>query len=103
MTLENAIELLSEVLGPAAVSFEEGRWVRVAAYSASSDEDRDGVEWSLSGDDRGDFAIDGGVLRFAATPDYEEPSDADDDNDYSVTVTARVGGDSLPIWMWLWL
>ena len=91
VTLENAIELLSEVSGPAAVSFEEGRWVRVAAYSASSDEDRDGVEWSLSGDDSGDFAIDGGVLRFAATPDYEEPSDADDDNDYSVTVTARVG------------
>ena len=91
VTLENAVELLSEVSGPATVSFEEGRWVRVAAYSASSDEDRDGVEWSLSGDDSGDFAIDGGVLRFAATPDYEEPADADDGNDYGVTVTARVG------------
>ena len=91
VTLENAIELLSEVSGPATVSFEEGRWVRVAAYSASSEEDRDGVAWSLSGDDSGDFTIDGGVLRFAATPDYEEPADADDGNDYGVTVTARVG------------
>ena len=91
VTLENAVELLSEVSGPATVSFEEGRWVRVAAYSASSEEDRDGVAWSLSGDDSGDFTIDGGVLRFAATPDYEEPADADDGNDYGVTVTARVG------------
>ena len=36
----------------------------------------DGVEWSLSGDDSDDFAIDGGVLRFAATPDYEEHTPA---------------------------
>ena len=45
--------------------------------------------WSLGGDDARDFSIDeGGVLRFASTPDFESRADMDEDNMYSVTVQA---------------
>ena len=41
------------------------------------------------------LTIDGGVLKFKETPDYENPQDNDTDNTYTVTVTASDGsGDS---------
>ena len=53
------------------------------------------VEWSLEGDDAGDFTIasttDGATLRFATSPDYENPVDDDPDNIYEITVVARDG------------
>ena len=47
--------------------------------------------WSLSGDDAGDFTIKGGVLVFAAAPDFESPADMGGDNVYEVTVKADDG------------
>ena len=48
--------------------------------------------WDLSGDDAGDFRISSvGVLTFKATPDHENPVDADMDNMYMVTVNANDG------------
>ena len=73
--------------GPAAVDFAENGEAAVAAYTATGLVG-DQVEWSLSGDDGAAFEIAGGVLAFAAVPDYEKPSDAGADNDYEVTVTA---------------
>ena len=96
----NIIELASAVTGLATVTHLENDYARVAAYSASSDQDADGIVWSLSGDDAAHFSIDdpGGVLRFhidpvspnlfAKPPDYESPSDSDTDKTYKVTVTA---------------
>ena len=77
--------------------------MRVATYTASSDEDRAGITWHLSGADAEHFSIDTppGVLRFhidpdAANPfpklpDFEAPDDEDADNAYEVTVLARAG------------
>ena len=49
------------------------------------------IEWSLSGLDKGDFTITGGVLRFATTPDLENPTDHNEDNVYHVTVEVTDG------------
>ena len=66
----------------------------VAAYTAMDPEGED-ITWSLSdavddghGPDYGDFTIEGGVLMFKDTPDYENPADDGDDNIYNVTVVA---------------
>ena len=42
----------------------------MATYTAV-DPEMTAVKWSLSGDDAGDFDIDGGVLTFKKSPDYE--------------------------------
>ncbi|MES0870784.1 DUF5801 repeats-in-toxin domain-containing protein [Pseudovibrio sp. SCP19] len=53
----------------------------------------DTVTYSLSGTDAGAFTIDSddGEIRFNTSPDYENPSDANDDNTYSFSVTADDG------------
>ena len=78
----------------------------MATFTASSDQDRDGVNWTLSGADAGQFSIDSpaGALRFhidpvspnlfRQPPDFENPVDADRDNSYQVTVVANVGANS---------
>ena len=60
----------------------------VATYTAVDPEMTDIVSWSLDGDDAGAFMIDGGVLSFAKSPNYEMAADADTDNTYLVTVQA---------------
>ena len=103
VTLQNVIELFTELEGPSSTDYAENGAVRVAAYTASSDEDRDGITWHLSGDDAEHFSIDNpaGVLRFhidpdagnsfPKLPDYEMPDDKDANNDYEVTVLAQAG------------
>ena len=51
------------------------------------------LEWSKAGGaDAGQFTLSsGGVLAFAATPDYENPGDADGDRTYEVTVQVSDG------------
>ena len=59
----------------------------LADYDARDEES--GVTWSLTGTDRGDFAISAdGVVTFAATPNYEDPEDSGGDNVYEFTVVA---------------
>ena len=77
--------------------------MRVAAYSASSEADRELLTWSLSGADAGSFRIDepGGVLRFdlpivspnlfSPQPDYEAPTDTGANADGTYEVTVEVG------------
>ena len=71
-------------------SYAENGTMPVATYTASGS-DAAMATWSLSGDDAGDFTIEGGVLAFAAAPDFESPADADTDNVYQVTVEAGDG------------
>ena len=52
------------------------------------------ITWSLTGDDRGDFSITGGELKFRSSPDYEIPADGNTDNVYLVTVRASDGSNS---------
>ena len=106
VTLENVIELTA-IAGPTSVSYAENSASRVGTYSASSEDDRDGIQWLLTGDDAGHFTIDSpsGALRFhidpvapnlyPLPPDFEAPDDSDTDNEYRLTVSASDGTDSL--------
>ena len=108
VTLENVVELTA-LSGPSTVDYEENRAVRVAAYSASSEADRELLTWSLSGADAGSFRIDepGGVLRFdlpvvfpnlfSPQPDYEAPTDTGNDGTYEVTVEVSDGTDTVTL------
>ena len=99
VTLRNVIEL-EAAEGPSEVSFTENGWSRVATFTASSSQDRDGITWTLGGDDAAHFSIDepSGALRFhldpvapvivAKPPDFEAPVDSDNDNAYGVTLLA---------------
>ena len=103
VTLQNVLELFTELEGPSSTDYAENGAVRVAAYTASSEADRDGIAWSLGGDDAEHFSIDNpaGVLRFhidpdddnsfPKLPDYEAPDDKDAKNDYELIVLARTG------------
>ena len=73
-----------EIMGEAAVDYEENGTGDVATYTSPT-----GTDWSLSGDDAGLFDITGGVLTFMSPPDFEAPADADTDNAYEVTVEVR--------------
>ena len=75
--------------GPPQPYAEQGTG-SVAEYSGT-DPEGDDLGWSVSGDDSDAFSIDGGVLSFATAPDYEQPSDASDDNVYEVTVEVSDG------------
>ena len=101
VTVENVIELATEMTGPSTVEYAENRATRVATYTASSEADRAGLTWHLSGADAEHFSIDNppGVLRFhidpdadnpfPKLPDFEAPDNEDADNAYEVTVLAR--------------
>ena len=86
--------------GAAEVAFEEsmGDIAEGYAYMAMDPDgaDMDGdITWSVSGADAGKFNITaveddtgGAVLKFKAKPDFENPTDANTDDVYEVTVVA---------------
>ena len=76
-----------DISGDDAIEYAEKETGPVATYTASDPEGAS-VMWSLGGDDDADFTIDNGVLRFAKTPNYEIPADANTDNTYVVDVQA---------------
>ena len=71
--------------GSAAVSYPENGTGPVSTYTAIDPEGAT-IDWSLKGTDAAKFTIDGGVLEFKASPDYEDPLNPD--HEYSVTVVA---------------
>ena len=71
--------------GSAAVSYPENDTGPVHTYTAIDPEGAT-IDWSLKGTDDAKFTIDGGVLAFKESPDYEDPSNTD--KTYSVTVVA---------------
>ena len=78
--------------GPTAIDYQDGDTSAVGAYTVTNRAAGD-LTWSLAGTDAEDFAIsDGGVLTFASAPDFDNPTDANTDNVYQVTVTASDGG-----------
>ena len=84
------------VLGPAEVQYAENGEEAVATYTASGVADGS-VMWSVSGLDGRALEVAGGVLRFANVPDYEKPSDDNEDNVYAVRVTAAATSSSVSI------
>ena len=79
------------------IDYQENSTDSVAVYTATDPEEEE-VSWSLDGLDEIDFKIDGGVLTFNTSPNFEEPTDRlddtvtpnepADDNEYVVTVVA---------------
>ena len=59
----------------------------------ATDAEGDNITYSISGDDASLLSIGGssGILAFQSSPDFESPQDADQDNIYSVTVSASDG------------
>ena len=102
VTVDNVIELAA-LEGPSAVDFAENSWSRVATFTASSEQDRDGISWTLGGDDAAHFSIDepSGALRFdldavvpvivKKPPNFEAPVDSGTDNAYAVTLLPSSG------------
>ena len=82
------------VSGDTTVRYRENRDDSVGDYAVSgSDGD---ITWSLSGDDADNFSVNGnsegtGELSLKSAPSYEDPSDADGDNYYRVTIAASDG------------
>ena len=87
------------VSGPTNLEFEEdtSTSTTLATYM-STNPDRKGIGWELTGTDSEDFTLSsGGVLTFNAFPDFEEPADSGGNNDYRVTVEAHEQGDGTSI------
>ena len=67
-------------------------------YTASAtDPEDDTLTYALSGTDQDDFSIDSssGAISFAATPNYETPTDADTNNVYQVTLEVSDGSNTV--------
>jgi len=65
-----------------------------AAYTAlATDADGNSVSWSLSGTDAAKFSINAstGAVTFINAPNFEWPTDSNEDNVYAITVTASDG------------
>ena len=82
-----------------SVSYAENDTGPVATFSAT-DQDEDPIEWSLGGADDDDFTIDGGLLAFKKSPNYEDPQSQStgslaDRNVYNVDVQATGGSHSV--------
>ena len=75
--------------GTSVISVDENQ-TAVTQMTATDDVSASGdIVWSLSGDDSGKFTIaTDGTITFNTAPDYENPTDADNNNTYVVTVTA---------------
>ena len=69
-------------------SYRENGASDLYTYRATDPEGAE-VEWSVSGTDGENFEMSAsGVLSFKALPDYDVPSDEDENNEYEVTVVA---------------
>ena len=93
VTVTDAIEnnFPPTILGSAAVTAAENS-TEVATYRALDQDGATTFTWSLAGNDKDFFAIDGGELTFVTPPDFEAPADTNRDNIYEVTVQADDGG-----------
>ena len=86
-----------EIHGPTAVDYAENSTDAVHTYTVSNADAP--VAWSLLGDDADRFSIsDTGELTFNTPPDYENPTDADGENDYLLSIiVTETGGDEAKI------
>ena len=80
------------ITGPQAPEVPENT-ATVASYTANAP-DGTAVTWSLRGADKDLFTIAEGELSFLTAPDYENPTDADSDNVYELTVEAATNGET---------
>ena len=74
----------------ASIMYPENGTDPVATYTAVDPEGA-GIVWSLSGADASLFSIEGGVLAFVKSPNFEAPGDVNTDNIYEIMVEATDG------------
>ena len=86
----NNLDENPKISGDDPEPYMEGDTGEVARFTAI-DPEKLPILWDLAGTDAGDFSIDGGVLMFENTPDYETPADNGGDNSYEITVSATAG------------
>ena len=89
------VDEIGTLSGPETVSnYMENSEDLVGTYMVSGGSMSEMDNLTLEGDDAGDFSISSaGVLSFRSSPDFENPTDADMDNTYMVTVKAEAGGE----------
>ena len=89
------VDEIGTLSGPETVSnYMENSEDPVGTYTVSGGSMSEMANLTLEGDDAGDFSISSaGVLSFRSSPDFENPTDADMDNTYMVTVKAEAGGE----------
>ena len=89
------VDEIGTLSGPETVSnYMENSEDPVGTYMVSGGSMSEMANLTLEGDDAGDFSISSaGVLSFRSSPDFENPTDADMDNTYMVTVKAEAGGE----------
>ena len=73
---------------------------KMNVFTATDDDERGQITWTLRGDDSDDFELSSAglegpdepiALRFKNAPDYEMPTDANGDSVYKVTLVASDG------------
>ena len=93
----NPIDEAPDVSGAEATEYAEDRTDPVTTYTAMDPEQTAITSWTLAGTDADAFTIEGGVLRFAKSLDYENPTDVQGtspstaaamDNSYEITIKA---------------
>lgn len=86
------------ISGSGSHTYQENGTAAVATYSAEDPEGDPITKWELPDTthetDSSQFSISNGVLSFRSSPNYEDPSDSNDDNVYKVTVRAISSGGS---------
>ena len=89
------VDEIGTLSGPETVSnYMENSEDPVGTYMVSGGSMSEMANLTLEGDDAGDFSVSSaGVLSFRSSPDFENPTDADMDNTYMVTVKAEAGGE----------
>ena len=80
---------------PTSINTDENEAGILADFDAT-DPDGDAITYSVTGTDAAAFTIDEttGELQFVAAPDFEAPTDADEDNVYDIDIVATAGGQS---------
>ena len=94
ISVTNVNEAPSFTNSSVSLSTEENNANFVHTVEAASDPDQgQALTYQLSGNDKDDFSLDANtrVLSFINPPDYEQPSDANSDNIYQISVIASDG------------
>ena len=85
------VDEMPELTGEAPEEYAENGTAAVATFRATDPEGKS-ITWELTGADAEDFSIEGGVLRFEESPDYENPVGQGTSNTYEFTIEASDGG-----------
>ena len=89
ITVTNVDEVPPTITSGGSFSIAENTAASVSIYTATANE---AVTWSLLGTDAGAFSIGAdGKLKFAASPDFENPVDSGGNNKYDITIRATDG------------